>query len=65
MGLALLCFNIGVEIGQLFFVTSIVLLVLLLERLKYPSLLDTLQTILVYIIGGISAFWLIERLLSF
>jgi len=63
--LALVFFNIGVELGQLMFVASIVLIVVILQRLNYPALLNKLQTVVVYIIGGVSAFWLIERTLSF
>lgn len=63
--LALLFFNIGVEVGQLLFVATVVFIVLLLKRLKLPTLLDKLQTLVVYTMGGISAFWLIERTLSF
>ena len=63
--LALVFFNIGVELGQLMFVATIVLIVVMLQRLNYPALLNKLQTTVVYMIGGISAFWLIERTLSF
>lgn len=63
--LALVFFNIGVELGQLMFVATVVLMVLILQRLTSPALLDKLQTAVVYMIGGVSAFWLIERTLSF
>ena len=63
--LALIFFNIGVELGQLIFVATIVSIVLILQRLTYPVLLNKLQTIVVYMIGGVSSFWLIERTLSF
>jgi len=63
--LALIFFNIGVELGQLMFVTTVVLIVVILQRLTYPALLDKLETAVVYMIGGVSAFWLIERTLSF
>jgi len=63
--LALVFFNIGVELGQLIFVATVVLMVVLLQRLTYPALLNKLQTAVVYMIGGVSAFWLIERTLSF
>jgi len=65
IGLALLFFNIGVELGQLIFVSSIVVVILALRRLNMPKLLDMLQTLIIYIIGGVSSFWLIERTLSF
>jgi len=63
--LALLFFNIGVEVGQLIFVASILVIILGLQRLNYPKLLNNLQTLVVYIVGGVSSFWLIERTLSF
>jgi len=63
--LALIFFNIGVELGQLMFIISIVLIVMLLRYLTYPALLNKLQILVVYMIGGISSFWLIERVLSF
>jgi len=63
--LALVFFNIGVELGQLMFVATVVLMVVILQRLTYPALLNKLQTGVVYMIGGVSAFWLIERTLSF
>lgn len=63
--LALVFFNIGVELGQLMFISTVVLAVVLLQRVTYPALLDKLQTAIVYMIGGVSAFWLIERTLSF
>ena len=63
--LALIFFNIGVELGQLMFVATIVFIVVMLQRLRTPALLNKLQTTVVYMIGGISAFWLIERILSF
>ena len=63
--LALIFFNIGVELGQLMFVATVVILVVILQRLTYPALLNKLQTAVVYMIGGVSSFWLIERTLSF
>ncbi len=63
--LALVFFNIGVELGQLMFVATIVFIVVMLQRVTYPALLNKLQTVVVYIIGGVSSFWLIERTLSF
>jgi hydrogenase/urease accessory protein HupE len=63
--LALIFFNIGVELGQLMFVATVVLIAVILQRLSYLTLLNKLQTIVVYMMGGISAFWLIERTLSF
>jgi hydrogenase/urease accessory protein HupE len=57
---ALLLFNIGVEIGQVFFV----LLIILLEQsfrtleIRWPRLVDALPA---YTVGGLGAFWAIQR----
>lgn len=61
--LALLFFNVGVEIGQLLFVLACCILLLLLKRLdlkqsKMPRLVTS------YCIGSLAAYWTIERLLS-
>ena len=65
IGLALIFFNIGVELGQLMFVSIVVLLALLLRRLNYPKLMQRVEMVVVYAIGGISAFWMIERISAF
>jgi hypothetical protein len=57
---ALLLFNVGVEIGQLFFV----LIIVLLERsfrvlvIRWPRWVQALPA---YSIGGLGAFWTIQR----
>jgi hydrogenase/urease accessory protein HupE len=63
--IALVFFNVGVEIGQLFFIAVVLLLGRLLLALHLGRLLDKLEIVLVYAIGALSSFWLIERLLSF
>jgi hydrogenase/urease accessory protein HupE len=62
---ALIFFNIGVEIGQLIFVTAVIVIALLLKQLKHPKLLERAELIILYMIGGLSAFWLIERISAF
>ena len=64
IALALLMFNVGVEIGQLLFVAAALVVILLLRRIRdnWPA---WLQLAPAYGIGGISAFWLIERLAGF
>ncbi len=58
---ALLCFNVGVEIGQLFFVA----LILLLERsfrvleMHWPRWVQALPA---YTIGSLGAYWTIQRI---
>ena len=57
---ALLLFNVGVEIGQLFFV----LMIVLLERsfrildIRWPRWAEALPA---YTVGGLGAFWTIQR----
>jgi len=62
--LALLMFNVGVEIGQLLFVAVVLVGLLLVKRLhdNWPV---WLRQVPAYGIGGISAFWLIERVVGF
>ncbi|MEE8558094.1 MAG: HupE/UreJ family protein [Myxococcota bacterium] len=67
--LALACFNLGVELGQLLFIAAVLALVVL------PSLLTPtkgarpiarqLHRPAAYTIGTLGAFWLIDRTLSF
>ncbi len=61
---ALLMFNVGVEVGQLLFVGAVVTLGLLLKRLT-PLPFATTARLLSYGIGTIAAFWTIERVVSF
>ncbi len=58
--LALLCFNIGVELGQLTFVGLIVLLERTLSRARvtWPRWVTMLPG---YAVGGMGAFWTIQR----
>jgi len=63
--LALIFFNLGVELGQLLFVAAVVLLGWALHRLRQPKLLDWAETATVYSIGSLAAFWLFERVSQF
>lgn len=63
--LALVFFNVGVELGQLLFVAIVVLLGWLLQKLKQPKILDWGETVAVYSIGSFSSFWLFERISVF
>ena len=68
---ALLAFNIGVEIGQVLFVSSLLalswLIVRMSQRLNTNSidLLHIYKTPLAYGIGSITTFWTIERVANF
>jgi len=63
--IALIFFNVGVEIGQLFFVSIVLLTGWALHRLKQPVLVARGETAAIYVIGGLSSFWLFERISSF
>lgn len=62
--LALLMFNVGVELGQLLFIAAVLLVMAALHkiRIKWPSWAQQLPA---YGIGSIAAFWFIERLAGF
>jgi hydrogenase/urease accessory protein HupE len=62
--LALLTFNIGVEIGQLIFVATVLLLRVLAGRIVRVQT-DWLPTAAAYAIGAVASFWTIERVASF
>jgi hypothetical protein len=67
--LALLSFNLGVEIGQLIFVAAVLIAIALLRRLV-PVATAVLgaggwgATVTAYVIGGLSAAWFLERLVA-
>ncbi len=62
--LALLMFNVGVETGQLIFIAAVSLL-LLASRKLYRSMESVATRSAPYAIGGIAAFWTIQRVVSF
>lgn len=62
---ALIFFNVGVELGQLLFVLGVVLLTWLLHQLSQQKLLSRAETVVIYSIGGLSSFWLFERVSLF
>jgi hydrogenase/urease accessory protein HupE len=59
--IALLFFNIGVEIGQLIFIVSVVTIAIVLHKLTTPLFVKRVELIAIYIIGTVSSFWLIDR----
>ncbi len=63
--IALVFFNVGVEMGQLIFVATVLSLGYVLHKLKQPKLLNWSETIAIYAIGGLSSFWLFERISAF
>ena len=62
--LALLMFNVGVETGQIVFVLTVSLLLAGLSRLHGHTAL-TMVRATPYAIGGVAAFWTIDRVSSF
>lgn len=64
--LALLFFNVGVEIGQLLFIAAILALGALTGRLLRDQLGPRWTVVApAYLIGGVASFWVVERTLSF
>ena len=62
--LALLFFNVGVEVGQLIFVALVLAVCWVLSRIRihWPQWVEQVPP---YAIGSLAAFWLIQRTLSF
>jgi hydrogenase/urease accessory protein HupE len=71
--LALLFFNVGVEVGQLVFVTAVLALIWLLRHaasrrlaaVRVKLAFDRIDATMAYGIGGAAAYWLIERTTAF
>jgi hydrogenase/urease accessory protein HupE len=62
--LALLCFNVGVELGQLLFV-AVTLALAWSARALLARWQTTLRWVPPYAIGGVASFWTIERIAAF
>jgi len=62
--LALLMFNVGVETGQVIFVVAVSLVLAGLHKLHSPTALTAARAA-PYAIGGVAAFWTIQRIGSF
>ena len=62
--LALLMFNVGVELGQLMFIAAVMVLLVVVRKVRseWPAWAYQVPA---YGIGGIAAFWFIERVSSF
>jgi hydrogenase/urease accessory protein HupE len=60
--LALLCFNLGVEMGQLLVIALSLLVGWCIHRL--PSGIPALRTALIYAMGSVGAAWSIERIVG-
>ena len=60
--MALLFFNVGVELGQLAFIAAVLLSWAVLKRISWP---EWAWRVPVYTIGSLAAFWTIERIAGF
>lgn len=64
--LALLMFNIGVEVGQLMFIAVVLCAIAFVRRLPLPApLARNAQATAALLIGSLAAFWFIERVAAF
>jgi len=64
--LALLSFNVGVEVGQLIFIGAVLAVLTAAKRIDLPPALERQALPAVtYAIGSIAAFWFIDRLAGF
>src|SRR6185369_11116865 len=57
---ALLCFNLGVELGQLGIIAVVLAVRLLMTRLRVQR--AWMRDALVYAMGGMAAFWTLDRI---
>lgn len=58
---SLLSFNIGVEIGQLIFICLCLVAVKITEKYIHRNLQSLLGIVMIYMIGILSTYWLIDR----
>jgi hydrogenase/urease accessory protein HupE len=63
--LALLFFNIGVEIGQLLFIAAILQLIYMSRKYLGGQIVQNVPLVTAYGIGGVASFWVIERVSAF
>lgn len=61
---ALVVFNVGVEVGQLLFVFSVLCVWWLIKRLSF-SIPQWVERIPPYVVGSLATFWTIERVAAF
>ena len=61
---ALALFNVGVEAGQLAFVMVVLGIMRVARHVKLPRLVWVRQLV-IYSLGSLASFWLIERVLGF
>jgi hypothetical protein len=61
---ALLFFNVGVEIGQLWFIAVVLLAIAVVRRVRWPSK-GWATKLPAYAIGTLAAYWTIDRVVGF
>jgi hydrogenase/urease accessory protein HupE len=72
--LALFCFNVGVELGQLLFIGAVMAVLALLARGMARGQAEgrdswqaeaMLRTPVAYVVGSVAAFWVMQRVAAF
>jgi hypothetical protein len=64
--LALFSFNVGVEIGQLIFIGTVLGTLICVRRFSIPpAMRQAAIPVTSYAVGSVAAFWFIERLAGF
>lgn len=64
--LALLFFNVGVEIGQVLFIVAVISFYHFFSKLLRPYfMLSRWEPVLTYLIGGLASYWVFERISGF
>jgi hydrogenase/urease accessory protein HupE len=63
--LALLFFNLGVEIGQIAFVSALILISSIARRFTQPTQLSVARLASCYGVGGLASYWLFDRISNF
>ena len=63
--IALLFFNVGVEIGQLTFIAAVLACGLLVRQVATQHVFAKQAFVLAYCIGGTASYWVIERIAAF
>lgn len=58
--IALLFFNIGVEVGQLVFVLAVIIVIWLFKKLKIPKM-SMAEPVTAYSIGTLAMYWFLQR----
>jgi hypothetical protein len=62
--IALLTFNVGVEVGQLVFVAAVLAVTALWRRVPMPRR-DWMPYLAPYTIGAVATFWVVDRVSAF